>query len=77
MQTSIFNFNANHMICFVIIEDFAETITDSLGYIGCSISFNYSHYFNPVVAIPVVIKRCRKAKTNVIGSSVSTVIAST
>ena len=36
-----------------------------------------THYFIPVVAMPVVMKRCRKAKTSVIGSSVTTVIAST
>ena len=34
-------------------------------------------YFIPVVAIPVVMKRCRTAKTSVIGSRVITVIAST
>src|SRR5690606_35123562 len=33
--------------------------------------------FMPVVAIPVVIKRCKKAKTSVMGRRVSTVIAST
>ena len=35
------------------------------------------HHFIPVVAMPVVIKRCKKAKTSVIGNSVTTVIAST
>lgn len=34
-------------------------------------------YFIPVVAIPVVMKRCKSAKTSVIGSNVITVIAST
>ncbi len=34
-------------------------------------------YFMPVEAMPVVMKRCRKAKTRVTGSRVKTVIAST
>ena len=34
-------------------------------------------YFKPVVAMPVVMKRWRKAKTTVIGSRVRTVIART
>ena len=34
-------------------------------------------YFMPELAMPVVMKRCRKAKTMVTGSSVTTVIAST
>ena len=35
------------------------------------------NHFIPVVAMPVVIKRCKKANTSVIGNKVTTVIAST
>lgn len=34
-------------------------------------------HFMPVVAMPVVMNRCKKAKTSVMGSKVTTVIAST
>lgn len=36
-----------------------------------------AHPFMPVVAMPDVMNRCRKANTTVIGSRLSTVIAST
>ena len=36
-----------------------------------------AHPLTPVLAIPVVMKRCSSEKTIVIGSSVNTVIAST
>jgi len=42
----------------------------------CATAARVDHFI-PVVAMPVVIKRCKKANTSVIGNRVTTVIAST